>query len=48
MSLAEIVNHLNEACKELKKVFGGGFKGLVLFGSWARGEGLVEGGCRVF
>lgn len=36
--LGHIVAGLERACGELGRAFGGGFVGLALFGSWARGE----------
>ena len=48
MLLAEIVNHLNEAWRELEKVFGSEFKGLALFGSWARGEAKEDSDVNAF
>ena len=36
--LDSILEGLRKACSELEKAFGFEFEGLVLFGSWARGE----------
>lgn len=36
--LAEIISYLEKVCTELRVLFGGEFKGLALFGSYARGE----------
>ena len=41
-SLDELVNSLQQASKDLKRVFGDKFVGLVLFGSHARGEASKE------
>ncbi len=38
MNLNELTNMLRAACKDLETEFGNEFLGLMLFGSWARGE----------
>jgi len=42
VSLEQLVERLRQASEDLKRAFGSGFAGLVLFGSYARGE-AVEG-----
>ncbi|GAB6947744.1 hypothetical protein JCM16161A_18740 [Vulcanisaeta sp. JCM 16161] len=38
MDLNELINLLSMACRDLESEFGDEFLGLMLFGSWARGE----------
>ncbi|WP_216086139.1 nucleotidyltransferase family protein [Vulcanisaeta distributa] len=38
MNLNELINLLRMACRDLEGEFGDEFLGLMLFGSWARGE----------
>ncbi len=38
MNLNELIHLLKEACRDLQSAFGDEFLGLMLFGSWARGE----------
>ena len=38
MDLAEIITSLSRSCVDLERGFGNEFLGLMLFGSWARGE----------
>mgnify|MGYP001770716309 CR=1 FL=1 len=38
MNLNELIHLLKEACRDLESAFGDEFLGLMLFGSWARGE----------
>ncbi|RLE91547.1 MAG: nucleotidyltransferase domain-containing protein [Thermoprotei archaeon] len=42
LSLKELVNRLQQASKDLKKALGDRFVGLMLFGSYARGEASKE------
>jgi predicted nucleotidyltransferase len=38
VNIADLIASLGEACIDLERWFGGEFLGLMLFGSWARGE----------
>ncbi len=38
LSFEELMGRLDAASRELKRFFGGAYAGLMLFGSWARGE----------
>ncbi|MGC9227662.1 nucleotidyltransferase family protein [Caldivirga sp.] len=38
MNIGELINALKDACRGLESEFGDEFLGLMLFGSWARGE----------
>ncbi|MEM1512728.1 MAG: nucleotidyltransferase domain-containing protein [Candidatus Jordarchaeales archaeon] len=38
LSFEELMGRLDVASRELKRFFGGAYAGLMLFGSWARGE----------
>ena len=48
LSLEELVNRLRQASRDLKRVFGSRFVGLMLFGSYARGEASEDSDVDVF